>query len=93
MPLADQFQAAAAAAKNTHAADEIARLTWRAHAEGRLQDAEAGAIGEALAARRRAFAAGVGIPAPKAVFAVLRPPRGHDKIGATAYAKLDKKGT
>ncbi len=32
--LADQFQAAAAAARNTAAVDEIARLTWRAQAEG-----------------------------------------------------------
>ena len=39
--LADQFQAAAAAARNTHAIDEIARLTWRAHAERQLQDTEA----------------------------------------------------
>ena len=73
--LADQFHEAAAAAKNTHAVDEIARLTWRAHAEGRLDDSEAEAVGGALAGRRRAFAAGVGLPAPKAVFAVLRPPR------------------
>ena len=71
MPLADQFHEAAAAAKNTHAVDEVARLIWRAHAEGQLADAEAEAIGQALAARRRAF----GLPAPKAVFAVLRPPR------------------
>jgi hypothetical protein len=34
--LADQFTAAAAAARNTAAVDEIARLTWRAHAEGQL---------------------------------------------------------
>jgi len=53
--LTDQFQAAAAAARNTHAVDEIARLTWRAHAEGQLQDAEAHAVSEALQARRAAF--------------------------------------
>ena len=34
--LADQFHTAAVAAPNTHAVDEIARLTWRAHAEGQL---------------------------------------------------------
>jgi hypothetical protein len=55
--LADQFAAAAAAARNTHAIDEIARLTWRAHAEGQLQDAEAEAVSEALQARRAAFSA------------------------------------
>jgi hypothetical protein len=54
--LADQFAAAAAAARNTHAVDEIARLTWRAHAEGQLVDAEAEAVSEALQARRAAFA-------------------------------------
>ena len=54
--LADQFQAAAAAARNTAAVDEIARLTWRAHAEGQLADAEAAAVSEALQARRTAFA-------------------------------------
>ena len=54
--LADQFTAAAAAARNTAAVDEIARLTWRAHAEGQLHDAEAEAISEALQGRRAAFA-------------------------------------
>ena len=54
--LADQFAAAAAAARNTHAVDEIARLTWRAHAEGQIIDVEAEAISEALQARRAAFA-------------------------------------
>jgi hypothetical protein len=73
--LADQFLEAAGAAKNTASVDAVARLIWRAHAEGQLADADAEAIGEALAARRRAFAAGVGLPAPKVVFAVLRPPR------------------
>jgi hypothetical protein len=55
--LAEQFTAAAAAARNTAAVDQIARLTWRAHAEGHLNDAEAEAISEALQGRRAAFAA------------------------------------
>ena len=55
--LAEQFTAAAAAARNTAAVDEIARLTWRAHAEGQTADAEAEAISEALQGRRAAFAA------------------------------------
>jgi Helix-turn-helix domain len=50
--LAEQFTAAAAAARNTAAIDEIVRLTWRAHAEGQIPDAEAGAISEAIEARR-----------------------------------------
>ena len=54
--LVDQFAAAAAGARNTHALDEIARLTWRAHAEGQLHDAEAEAVSEALQSRRAAFA-------------------------------------
>ncbi len=54
--LAEQFAAAAAAARNTATVDEIARLTWRAHAEGQLQDTEAEAICEALQARRATFA-------------------------------------
>ncbi len=48
--LAEQFHAAAAAARNTAAVDEIARLTWRAHAEGQILDVEAEAISEALQA-------------------------------------------
>ena len=55
--LAEQFHAAAAAAKTTAAVDEIARLTWRAHSEGQLADAEAEAVSEALQARRSTFAA------------------------------------
>ena len=55
--LADQFHAAAAAARNTATVDEIARLTWTAHAEGQILDAEAEAISEALQGRRAAFAA------------------------------------
>ncbi len=54
--LVEQFNAAAAAARNTAAVDEISRLTWRAHAEGQLQDAEAEAVSAALQARRTAFA-------------------------------------
>ncbi len=54
--LADQFTAAAAAARNTDAVDEIARLTWRAHAEGQILDADAEAISEAAQARRAVLA-------------------------------------
>jgi hypothetical protein len=54
--LAEQFIAAAAGARNSTALDEIARLTWRAHGEGHLADADAESISEALQTRRRAFA-------------------------------------
>jgi hypothetical protein len=74
--LADQF-AAAAAARNTYAVDEIARLTWRAHAEGQLAEAEATAISEAIAARRAAFATGRAFPfLPPSP---TRPTMGHPK--------------
>lgn len=54
--LADQFTAAAAAAQNTAAVDEIARLTWRAHSERQLTDVEAEAVSVSLQARRAVFA-------------------------------------
>jgi Helix-turn-helix domain len=53
--LAEQFIAAAAGARNSTALDETARLLWRAHAEAQIPDAEAGAISEAIEARRAAL--------------------------------------
>jgi Helix-turn-helix domain len=53
--LAEQF-IAAAGARNSTALDEIARLTWRAHAEGALADADTEALSEAIEARRAALA-------------------------------------
>ena len=50
--LADQFLDAAAGARTTAAADELARKLWRAHGEGHLAEADATAIGEAVEARR-----------------------------------------
>ena len=49
--LATQFLAAAEAAHNSHACDELARLTWRAHSEGHLDDATADGVAAALQAR------------------------------------------
>jgi hypothetical protein len=54
--LADQFIAAASGAANSHALDQISHLVWRAHAEGHVDDAQAGAAAEAVQARRRALA-------------------------------------
>lgn len=48
--LADQFVEAAASARNSTALDNVARLLWRAHAEGHIADADAEAISEALQA-------------------------------------------
>jgi hypothetical protein len=78
--LAEQFAAAAAAARNTAAIDEIARLTWRAHAEGQLLDAEAEAVSEALQARRGAFATKRAPQRTKTDLARRRPaPRSPDR--------------
>ena len=55
--LAEQFTVAAAAARNTAAVDEVARLLWRAHSECLLTDADAEADSLALQARRAAFSA------------------------------------
>jgi AraC-like DNA-binding protein len=53
--LAEQFHAAASRARTTASLDETARLTWRAHAEAQILDAEAEAISEAIEARRTAL--------------------------------------
>ena len=53
--LADQFKDAATAARTTAALDETARLTWRAHAEGILTDADAKHISETIQTRRTAL--------------------------------------
>ena len=50
--LADQLLEAATHARNSAGLDETARLTWRAHAEAQILDAEAEAISEAIDARR-----------------------------------------
>jgi hypothetical protein len=54
--LAGQLLAAAAGARNSTALDETARLLWRALAEAQIPGAEAGAISEAIEARRAALA-------------------------------------
>jgi AraC-like DNA-binding protein len=53
--LADQLHTAAAGARTTASLDETARLLWRAHAEAQIPDTEAGAICEAIEARRAAL--------------------------------------
>ena len=70
--LAERFTAAATAARNTAAVDEIARLTWRAHAEGQILDAEAEAISEAIQARRAILWGKVTQTQPKAVLELRR---------------------
>jgi AraC-like DNA-binding protein len=53
--LAEQFHSAASRARTTASLDETARCLWRAHAEAQIPDAEAGAISEAIEARRAAL--------------------------------------
>ena len=53
--LAEQFRCRRFGARTNAALDETARLTWRAHAEAQIPDAEAEAISEAIEARRAAL--------------------------------------
>ena len=74
--LADQFQAAADRARTLAQLEDVSRLLWRANAEGHVDDAAAGAISEAVAARRARFKAGRPPPLPSpARPAVGRPGR------------------
>ena len=64
--LAQQFHTAVADARNGPELDDLARGLWRAHAEGRLADADAQALSEAIKARRAALAAkAAGRPRPE----------------------------
>ena len=87
--LAEQFTAAAAAARNTAAVDEVARLTWRAHAEGQLADAEAEAVSEALQARRAAFAT----KTKETVSPSRRPALGHPRAYRRAPRSPDRQAS
>jgi hypothetical protein len=77
--LADQFHEAAAAARNIAAVDEVARLTWRAHVEGHLADAEAAAISEAVEARRSEIKGMRPAPLPSPSTGRRKPPRSPDR--------------
>jgi AraC-like DNA-binding protein len=70
--LAEQFHAAASRARTTASLDETARLTWRAHAEGKLADADAEAVSEALQTRRAVLAGGRAYPQPRAALGFPR---------------------
>jgi CRP-like cAMP-binding protein len=91
--LAEQFHSAAVTARNTAAVDEIARLTWRAHAEGQIPDAEAGAISEAIDARRAALAGKATQTQPKRVLGLPRGsirPRREKMFGLGRPRALDR---
>jgi hypothetical protein len=78
--LAEQFLAAAAGARNSTALDETIRLTWRAHAEGKLADADAEAISEVVRARR-ATLAGDAVQWPPAL--------GSNLSGLTGFGRVE----
>lgn len=91
--LAEQFHAAAARAHTNAALDETARLTWRAHAEGQIPDAEAGAISEAIEARRAALAGKATQTQPKRVLGLPRGsvrPRHEKMFGLGRPRALDR---
>lgn len=80
--LANQFAAAATAARTTAALDHVARLLWRAHAEGHIADTEAEAIAGAVQSRRAALArpcAGIAVAHAVPASARRRPPRSPDR--------------
>jgi hypothetical protein len=54
--LAEQLHTAAAGARTTASLDNLARLLWRAHAEGQIVDPDAEAISEAIQARKGVLA-------------------------------------
>ena len=80
--LAHQFHEGVAAARNSARLDNVARLLWRAHAEGAIADADAEAVAEAIQSRRAAFsrpAAGVALSQAAPASARRRPPRSPDR--------------
>jgi Helix-turn-helix domain len=92
--LAEQFHAAASKARTTASLDETARLTWRAHAEAQILDAEAEAISEAIEARR-ATLIGKGLakppkPAPGRPGGIRRLERREKMFGMGRPLALDR---
>ena len=70
--LAEELHTAAAGARTTASLDNLARLLWRAHAEGQIVDPDAEAISEAIQTRKGVLA-GKGIQTkPKAVLGLSR---------------------
>jgi hypothetical protein len=97
--LADQFHVAASRARTTASLDETARQLWRAHAEAQIHDAEAGAISEAIEARRaaltgqgplRASRPALGRPGPARRLENRRPERREKMFGLGRPRALDR---
>jgi hypothetical protein len=84
--LADQFTAAAERARTLAQLEDLSRLLWRANAEGRVDDGRAGAISEAVEARRARIKAGRPASLPSRSTARRKPPRSPNR-----QASLDRR--
>jgi hypothetical protein len=97
--LAEHFRTAAAGARTNAALDETARLLWRVHAEAQIPDTEAGAISEAIEARRAALAgngqpklrsSSLGLPRPVRRLENRRSERREKVFGVGRPRSLDR---
>jgi hypothetical protein len=79
MPIAEQFHAATAAARNFPALEEISRTLWQAHAAGALSDDAAQGLAETLQARKAALAGRSSQVAQKRAHAARTPCRSPDR--------------
>jgi hypothetical protein len=77
--LADQFRAAADRARTLAQLEDVSRLLWRAHAEQHIDDGAAGAVSEAVQARRSRIKGMRPAPLPSPPCARRRPPRAPDR--------------
>jgi hypothetical protein len=77
--LADQFVEAAERARTLAQLEDLSRLLWRANAEGHVDDGRAGAISEAVEARRARIKGAGPSPLPSPACARRRPPRSPDR--------------
>ncbi|MGO9771957.1 MAG: hypothetical protein ACLPSW_20900 [Roseiarcus sp.] len=84
MSIAAQFHAAAEAARNFAALDNVSRLLWRAHAEGLLDDNATQAAAEAIEASRRLLRGPRASATQKRAYAPPRPCRSPDRTKSIA---------
>ena len=77
MSIANQFLEATGAVRTLAGLDDLARKLWRAHGEGLVADADAGAASAALEARRAVLTGSAAGRPPKAAHG---PPRAREKM-------------
>jgi hypothetical protein len=82
--LADQFTTATARARTLAQLEDLSRLLWRANMEGHVDDGRAGAIAEAVEARRARIKAGRPQPLPSASTGRRKPPSSPDRARSIA---------